>query len=456
MRNSPKKNCRKSNVKNRSLSTVTAKNKLSRFTPRPRIAGNEIEKVIRAKLPTFARKYSTRNNQQNNRSSKKEEESDCEIIEIKPTPIIVIDDDNDHDPNRTIETICLDKTIEANTEPLFFIDTQPNSCKISETPIYEIDQTPSTSMIDVNASQIVISTDTSFESSPFSSNRSNICSEKPSNSKSIDTDNVSNMNLHISIQSNDSSSGASRIITRSTPVNKNLENQQNIENNNYNSNSNNISNQRTAVKRKAHEENENGEVATKRSNVVVLNNTLSDDESCVFVSETMTQDLRKKISGSMLRKDFIPLPGNSTKSQAKKSNIGRKKSVRAQRRSEKRKRGGNGNYIQFIEQLQRSNEVSLFTKQNTVPSANNKRTHTVTSNDVRPTRTITSRRLAGDKFQEFENERTLFKTNPDLFEKRMIIIDGSNIAYKYVFIFNFNSSMFFNELIFLFRTLTFN
>lgn len=451
MKNSPNKNRRKSNVKNRSLNTGIAKSKLSRFTPKPRIAGNEIKKAIQAKLPTFTRKYSTRSNQHNNRFSKKEEESDCEIIELKPTPIIVIDDDNDHDLNRTTEAICLDKTIEANTEPLFFVDTQPNSCKISEIPIYEIDQTPSTSMTDVNASRIIISSDNSFESSPLSSNRSNICSEKPSDSNSSNTDNVSNMNLHISIQSNDSNSGTTRTITSSTPVNKNMVNQQNIENNN---NNNSPSNQRTALKRKAQKENENGEVVTKRSNVA-LNNTLSDD--VVFVSETINQkpDLRQTISESLLRKNFIPLPGNSTKSQSKKPNIGRKKSARAQRRSEKRKRGGNANYIQFIENLQRSNEISLFTKQNTVPSANNKRTHTVTSNNVRPTSTITSGRIARDKFPEFENERALFKANPDLFEKRMIIIDGSNIAYKYVFIFTFNSYMLFNDLIVLFRTLIF-
>lgn len=53
---------------------------------------------------------------------------------------------------------------------------------------------------------------------------------------------------------------------------------------------------------------------------------------------------------------------------------------------------------------------------------------TVTS---KPINTVTpAERFARNKFQEFENEKALFRTNPHLFEKRTIIIDGSNIAYK--------------------------
>lgn len=302
--------------------------------------------------------------------SDSEPQSDCEIIEVE-TPIIVLDDDiNEPDQvneassknaevsteielsktDETTESICAticDSTVkspensvievESPSEPaqLFFVDKNPNTN--FEAPIYDI---ASAKVADKNANMaskpqnIRITfgnTHSNFEKTftpnpLLSSTRLNASYDDsesgPSNNSSSSNSGsgatstpVKNTptNFHISINST-CENGSTRTVSaaeKAAATTKQLPNS-----------SNDVTKSR---KRKAQKENREDPPSKKSStDIIVLNDTISDEDSVVFVSETANVQKRNRIADgngpnySGKAADFISLR-NGTETQRRKS-----------------------------------------------------------------------------------------------------------------------------------------
>lgn len=163
----------------------------------------------------------------------------------------------------------------------------------------------------------------------------------------------------------------------------------------------------------------------------------TDDDSVIYVSEI--------ISDSKAR-SFIPLNRNSSNQAHPKAPNPAKKHTLKQKALVKRlndvltlKSGKSLKKTATIDKAINSNQpwgrcMTTQTSNQLVGRPMSTATRTCKNQPSdRPAPSINQRL---NKFvptkQEIEDERKLFQSNPDLFEKRMIIIDGSNIAYAYV------------------------
>lgn len=280
--------------------------------------------------------------------SDSESESDCEIIEVD-TPVIVLDDDCASEPNQVDQpisegieqstsvdesghktgetqtgsetvtsTVCnddsvkstADSSIEVGTpdEPvqLFFVDKNPNTN--FEAPIYDLAATQKTNTNGIMTSTpknfriTFTNTSTNFErsfaSNPLlSSTRLNGSVDDGSGGASSASSSTSNSNpntatnFHISINST-CENGSTRMVS----VNKKVPTAKEPPNN---SNSDGKSNEKNSRKRKIEKENREEPPSKKSStDVIVLNDTISDEDSVIFVSETANVQKRTRIAGN--------------------------------------------------------------------------------------------------------------------------------------------------------------
>lgn len=213
-----------------------------------------------------------------------------------------------------------------------------------------------------------------------------------------------------------------------------------------------------ATKRKADNNSSNVEPPKKKnvSDVIVLDDTILDvekvdDDSVVFVSETMVSPtLRQTFACSSKKKaaNYISINGNSSKAQSPRS-------TRAQRRSEKkrlkRERTAQAKHQKQNTKFKKPNpspkkknrsrvksnipiernrfdsngaSTSYLSSPSSSSTRNDPGTSTTTENQTQPE--PAQKVIIGRELQE-----KLFKEKPELFEKRMIIIDGSNVAHSH-------------------------
>lgn len=256
-------------------------------------------------------------------NTKSESESDCEIIE-QVTPVIVLDDDfvddkSEHSGSNTdptSQTINSSQTTEQSTQifettPLFFVDKNPGTN--FETPIYELNSVTKPNMaqnfqITFHNQENDANLDNSFAPNPIlSSTRLNVSCDDPETSASNTSSDKAESkatNLCISINStNDASRCVS--LSKSPPI---------VAPAKLTNGSTNCFPQ--SMKRKAQNETED-EPSLKRkqcesSDVIVLNDTISDDESVVFVSETLEHQSRNRFNMFRDRAaDFISLTSDN-------------------------------------------------------------------------------------------------------------------------------------------------
>lgn len=405
------------------------------------------------------------------RSDSSGAESDCEIIE-NVTPLIVLDDDGLDEPKRSNSETAHSSTntssinisessnvqsseilnesesnVELNSEPdrppdpdpepepepepvpLFFIDKNPGVD--FEAPIYEVKEPETmsararniriTGPVKFTNKENEVSDETVFIPNPqLSSTRLNDSIDEngntPSNSMVTDT------NLHISINS----TCESRTVTM-TGSQKSEQALSNI------GNTNTIEASRPN-KRKSQKQtpDEPPVKKTNTSDVIVLNDTISDTEedSIVFVSETIEKRNRSAILDRVNKNkalDYIALGNGSNnrekpqstraKRRMEKKLVSKAKPINAKTKQQQQQNGGKN------KRANRFDVRNPSTSFETYSSVVSKGTSTVTSKSPE------SKRSAQRNLKiQYEKELKLFKEKPELFEKRMIIIDGSNVA----------------------------
>lgn len=115
--------------------------------------------------------------------------------------------------------------------------------------------------------------------------------------------------------------------------------------------------------------------------------------------------------------------------------IQKPRSTRAKRRMEKKKSDKGKPNAKFDGKSKKQQQPSNGVKNRSVnrfdtnnPSTSMETFSTLDSN-VSSTKTPESKRATiKDRILQYEKEKQLFAEHPELFEKRMIIIDGSNVA----------------------------
>ncbi|XP_031620950.1 NEDD4-binding protein 1-like [Contarinia nasturtii] len=435
------------------------------------------------------KKQSIRNRNENSNSHS---ESDCEIIE-QVTPLIVLDDDFINESseqsarpniqNETSETIkstvnsidasdingtvivvpnqtpnknnslsSNEVTTESNLQPpeeipWFFEDKTPG-CTDSEAPIYEINCASSTNNYQNMAKKIQITFqnkennvnfDNSFAPNPLlsSTHLNGSCDEMEASPENLSNDTCAPSqanNLCITINStgvNDISRQVS--IGKTSPIASETAKSQMINAS--------LENAQKMNKRKASNEIEKNEPALKRSrnepsDVIVVNDTISDeDDSVVFVSETLDHQNRNRIN--LLRaKNFISLSGDN-------SNRNGSKSTRAKRKKERKREKNRVIQANISNKIleQRKNRINRFDPNrlnNSVNTATASSSSTSSSSTSGTAIATTTSATAAEKavakkkiILEYEKEKKMFAEKPELFEKRVIIIDGSNVAFSH-------------------------
>ncbi|XP_055324933.1 probable serine/threonine-protein kinase DDB_G0278845 [Sitodiplosis mosellana] len=241
------------------------------------------------------------------------------------------------------------------------------------------------------------------------------------------------------------------------PVNGNSNGGHNNNNNNKNknnnnsgssSNSSNNNNNNKSNKRKAsteiREEPPSKKSHSESSDVIIVNDTIADeDDSVVFVSETLDHQNRNRVAlarrfAASLAADYISLDrellGNVSGNQTKNS----PKSTRAKRKQERKKaekeRAAQTKLKGITKQVknnQNNGKMSRFGVKNPMLPIDRPATLAGPST-ARATATVTSNKATKKNVaMEYEKEKKLFAEKPELFEKRMIVIDGSNVAYSH-------------------------
>lgn len=431
--------------------------------------------------------------QTQHQSHSSDSESDCEIIE-SITPLIVLDDDGIPEPKSPVSETVTNSTVtssecteiqpsekssESDTNPtpkldsqpdpeiepepeqepeprpdpeppapLFFIDKNPGTD--FEAPIYEVNECIRAKDIETMASNVrniringpvnfknkenEVTNDPIFTPNPLlSSTRLNDSLDENANNPSNDSmTSASDTIFQISINSTCETEAKRKVtITRSPkPAEQALSN---IGNNN------NIEPSRPN-KRKSGKDTPN-EPPTKKnntSNVIVLNDTISDaeEDSVVFVSETIERRNRNAILGRATKHkalDYISL-GNDSSNQQKPQ------STRAKRRMEKKmsgkQRAAQAKQVNGKSKQQQQQQNGVKNKRTNRFDTKNPSTSFGTYSSVfsNGTSTVTSkspeskRSAKKNLVLQYEKEKQLFEEKPDVFEKRMIIIDGSNVA----------------------------
>lgn len=318
--------------------------------------------------------------------------------------------------------------------PWFFVDKTPGNN--TEAPIYEINCPPSTSnnpnmakniRITIQNKENDVNIDNSFAPNPLlSSTRLNetIDETEESAEKASNDAVAAPSNFCISINStgvDDKSRRVSVGKSASKPINFQM----------ANANRNNAQN---GNKRKASNENatEGDEPSSKRrshnrsSDVIVLNDTMSgedenedEDDSVVFVSETMDHQNQNRINLLRRQNDFISVYNASSN----------RKSSRAKRKQERKKAERERALKAALSKNLKPNKINRFTPSNNNSNNNDKM---ATKSSTKPSSPSKSEKAAAKKkiSLEYEKEKKLFAEKPELFEKREIIIDGSNVAYS--------------------------
>lgn len=382
-------------------------------------------------------------------------------------------------------------TVDVEPAPLFFLDNTPSTDFTP--PIYDIDTKANPNEIMSQVRNIRISGPVSFTNKEnhatnepiftpdplLSSTRLNDTAEE--NGHILVDHNISIPMIHISIDSS-CETGAKRKITVTDQASPKPSCSPKVtisttnDNNNNSKNKNKSVNMPRASKRKA-DNNVGGEEQPPQkkntSEVIVLDDTIldvdkdDDDDSVIFVC-TEKQKPHEIAAGRNRKKaaNYIPINGNSSNQQSVSiyyyNNINRNcasnqfvffkinqpKSTRAQKRLEKKrlkrekrtpqaKRQQNAKVKspQSPKKNLRSNLINVPSNRNRFDTKNPTTSFEDRASTAAKSSTIDteSKRVAKNKLViKREMQEKLFKEKPEFFEKRMIIIDGSNVARSYV------------------------
>lgn len=312
-------------------------------------------------------------------------ESDCEIIEQK-VPLIDVDLDSEDESSAQEKENNDEGYVQQQDQSLFFVDTQPIRINDLSPPMYEVSQ---------------------------------IC--LPGSSKQIGNplngSGASNVICTSTMQINGTHDVIRRTINNDTNLSKSNKNH-----NKTDTNTGKVSEE--AVPSTGSSEStglvedlmqQYNEWSIAKSPVIDL--VESDAESVTFVTETVIPNKANA---------FIPLANNVRKvtkrsrRASKRANKLLKKSINKQVNQNKPKITVNCDAISGARNvIQATKSITRSPNKQTVQQSNKQQSN----------RPVVDRAA---RIQENHDERHLLRTKPELFEKRMVIIDGSNIAYAYV------------------------
>lgn len=220
---------------------------------------------------------------------------------------------------------------------------------------------------------------------------------------------------------------------------------------------------------------------SESSDVIILNDSINDeDDSVVFVSETLDHQNRNRASLARAA-NYIAFVNSINQTQNSVSQIIKRKNeksecnriikhfVNNQPKSTRAKRKQERKKAEKVRATQA--KLKVLTKQQKTNQNNGKMARfesrfgaripitpptdrpaifprPTTSTATTATATVTSARAAKNQIaMDYWKEKKLFTEKPELFEKRLIVIDGSNVAFAYVYSLLFCNLSFFRILV---------